>query len=90
MKGSARIYVSAGSAAAGLKTLLKNNAIPFAEIDLTGNTEAQRAIFGESGWTGIPVVEFEGKRVTAADLSVVARELGLQLRTSFRPPPACC
>lgn len=90
MNGTAKIYVVAIGAAAGVKALLKNNAIPFTEIDLTGNAEAQRAIFGDSGWSGIPVVEIDGKRVAATDVSVLARELGLQLRAPLGPPPACC
>lgn len=90
MNRAAKIYGVAISAPPGVKALLKNNAIPFTEIDLSGNVEAQRVIFGESGWRGIPVVEIDGKRVTATDVSVLARELDLRLAGPLRPPPACC
>lgn len=60
-----------------IKFLEKHN-IPFEEIDVTENPEAQQEVIEKSGELSLPVTEIDGKIVVGFDKERIVKLLGIK------------
>lgn len=61
-----------------VKDYLKENAIPFAELDVSRDRNAAVEMIQKSGQRGVPVVEIDGMIIVGFDKDSIDRKLKLQ------------
>ena len=55
------------------KDFLKDNNIPFEEVNVQENSEAAREMIEKSGQTGVPVIEIDGKFVIGFNVQEIKK-----------------
>ncbi|UCB56424.1 MAG: glutaredoxin family protein [Candidatus Omnitrophota bacterium] len=59
------------------KQFLKENNIPFEDVDVSENQEAAQEMIDKSGQMGVPVLDINGEIVTGFDKDRISQLLGL-------------
>lgn len=59
------------------KEYLKENNVPFKEIDVAADHKAAEEMIHKSGQMGVPVIEIDGKIIVGFDKDAMKAELGL-------------
>ncbi|MGC9221598.1 MAG: glutaredoxin family protein [Solirubrobacteraceae bacterium] len=59
------------------KAYLRQNKVPFREIDVARDRSAARDLVRRTGQMGVPVVEIDGKPIIGFDRAQINRRLGL-------------
>jgi glutaredoxin-like YruB-family protein len=59
------------------KDWLKQNKIPFVEIDVENDQKSAKEMAEKSGQMGVPVTEIDGKIIVGFDKAAIAKELGI-------------
>jgi hypothetical protein len=87
----ARIYVTRGQTLTpGIRTLLATNQIPYLEIDISDDADAQRLGAQQAGISDWPVIELDGKFAAGGNIVALSRTLALELSARPGPPTGCC
>jgi len=60
------------------KAFLKQNNIPFEDIDVSADRKLVNEMFERSGQLGVPVIDINGKIVVGFDKEVIKRELKIK------------
>jgi glutaredoxin-like YruB-family protein len=60
------------------KDWLKQNNVPFEEVNIEQDQKAAEAMIQKSGQTGVPVTEINGKVIVGFDKAALKKELGLK------------
>lgn len=60
------------------KELLKQNGIPFEDIDVSKDRKAAVEMFEKSGQTGVPVLEINGRIIVGFDKEAIKSELKIK------------
>lgn len=63
-----------------VKAYLKQQKVPFREIDITRDPRAADNLVKRTGQTGVPVVEIDGRPIVGFDKPQIDRLLGLKKR----------
>ncbi|MEM3556219.1 MAG: glutaredoxin domain-containing protein [Candidatus Micrarchaeia archaeon] len=61
-----------------VKAFLKQNNIPFQEVDVSKDRKAAMEMFEKSGQMGVPVVDINGKIIVGFDREAIKKELGIK------------
>jgi glutaredoxin len=61
-----------------VKAFLKQNNIPFQDVDVSKDRKAAMEMFEKSGQMGVPVVDINGKIIIGFDKEAIKRELGIK------------
>jgi glutaredoxin-like YruB-family protein len=59
------------------KQYLREQQVPFREVDVSRNASAARDLVRKTGQTGVPVVEIDGQPIVGFDRAKIDRLLGL-------------
>jgi glutaredoxin-like YruB-family protein len=60
------------------KELLKQNGIPFEDINVSKDRKAAVEMFEKSGQTGVPVLDINGKIIIGFDKEAIKKELNIK------------
>ena len=60
-----------------LKSFLKENNIPFENIDVGENREAAKEMVQKSGQMGVPVIDIDGEIIVGFDKPAITKALGM-------------
>lgn len=91
MNRMARIYVIRGQTLTpGIRVLMANNQIPYVEIDISDDADAQRQVSQRAGISDWPVIELDGKFAAGCNIVALSRTLALELSAMPGPPAGCC
>ncbi len=59
------------------KQFLKENSIPFEDLDVAENAEARSEMIKKSGQTGVPVLDIDGEVIVGFDVEKVRKALDI-------------
>lgn len=59
------------------KSYLRENRVPFREVDVSRDAAAARDLVRRTGQMGVPVIEIDGKPIVGFDQARIDRLLGL-------------
>ncbi|MEZ5114989.1 MAG: glutaredoxin domain-containing protein [Candidatus Nanopelagicales bacterium] len=60
-----------------VKAYLRQNRVPFREVDVSRNQSAARDLVRRTGQMGVPVVQIDGKHIVGFDKAAIDKRLGL-------------
>ena len=60
-----------------IKEFLKENNIPFEDIDVSSDRAAADEMIAKSGQMGVPVIDIDGEIITGFDKTKISASLGL-------------
>lgn len=60
------------------KEFLKQNSIPFEDIDVSKDRKALTEMFNKSGQMGVPVLDINGKVIVGFDRDAIKKELKIK------------
>jgi glutaredoxin 3 len=60
------------------KDFLKENNIPFEDINVAEDHKAAHAMVEKSGQMGVPVIEIDGKMIVGFDREAIKKALGIK------------
>jgi len=59
------------------KSFLKENNVPFEDVDVAQNRKAAKEMVEKSGQMSVPVIDIDGKMIIGFDKKAISKELGI-------------